>query len=68
MKDIIFRITALILLVGGSLLFERFQEKIEDDTWLIVLAKIIIAFTLLVAFIMILKWAAGLSHIEWTGN
>lgn len=68
MKEIIFRITALILLVGGSLLFERFQEKIEDDTWLIVLAKIIIAFTLLVAFIMILKWAAGLSHIEWTGN
>lgn len=68
MKDIIFRITALILLVGGSLLFERFQEKIEDDTWLIVVAKIIIAFTLLVAFIMILKWAAGLSHIEWKGN
>lgn len=68
MKNIIFTISALIVLVVGSLLFEHFQEKIKDSTWLIVASKIAIAIILLVVYGLILKWVAGLYHIEWKGN
>ena len=68
MKNIIFMISALIVLISGSLLFEYFQEKIKDNTWLIVASKIAIAIILLVVYGLILKWVSGLCHIEWKGN
>ena len=67
-KNVIFTVLALIVLVGGALLFEHFQEKIKDTTWLIVVLKIVIAIILIVIYGLILKWAAGLCHIEWKGD
>ena len=64
-KDIIFRISALIILGGGAFLFDYFQEKIDDSTWIIVISKIAIAIALLVVYGLILTWVAGLCHIEW---
>lgn len=68
MKNTLFTISALLFLVGGSLLFEHFQEKIKDTTWLIVVSKIVIAIALVAIYTLIIKWAAGLSHIEWQGD
>lgn len=67
-KNIIFTISALIVLISGSLLFEHFQEKIKDSSWLIVVSKIAVAIILLVVYGIILKWVSGLCHIEWKGN
>jgi len=67
-KNIIFTISALIVLVGGSLLFEHFQEKVKDSSWLIVASKITIAIILILIYGLILKWASGLCHIEWKGD
>ncbi|GEM_PF-711048 len=67
-KNIIFTISALIMFAGGSLLFEHFQRKIKDRTWLIVAAKIATAIILLIVYGFILKWVAGLCHIEWKGG
>jgi CDP-diacylglycerol pyrophosphatase len=66
--NIIFTVLALIVLVGGSLLFEHCQKKIKDTTWLIVVSKIVIAIILIVIYGLILKWVAGLCHIEWKGD
>lgn len=68
MKNIIFTISALIVLIIGSLLFEYYQEKIKDSTWLIVVSKIVVAIILLVVYGLLLKWVSGLCHIEWKGN
>ena len=68
MKNTLFTISALLLLVGGSLLFEHFQENIKDTTWLIVVSKIVIAIALVAIYTLIIKWAAGLCHIEWKGD
>lgn len=68
MKNTLFTISALLLLVGGSLLFEHIQEKIKDTTWLIVVSKIVIAIALVAIYTLIIKWAAGLCHIEWKGD
>ena len=38
-KNLIFSLSSLIILVFGSILFEYFQDKINDTTWLIVILK-----------------------------
>ncbi len=67
-KNLIFTLSSLIILVFGSILFEYFQEKINDTTWLIVISKIVLAFILISIFVSILKYFAGLYSIEWKGD
>lgn len=65
MKDIIFTIISLSVFIGGTLLFEHFQEKFEDSSWFVVLFKIVVAIVLLVAYAVILKYAAIYFDIRW---
>ncbi len=64
MKKIIFTISALIVFCVGALLYDYFQERIHDSTWLIVILKIVILLVLFVVYCVIYKWVAGLFHIE----
>lgn len=62
-KNIIFTISALIVFGVGVLLYDYFQKRIYDSTWLITILKIVILLVLFVVYCVIYKWAAGLFHI-----
>lgn len=65
LKNIIFTVFSLLLLLGGIYVYDIIENKIPDDNWLIILMKILIALIALVIYIIIVKFLANVFNISW---
>ena len=49
-------VIALLIFSGGSLMFEKVENRFPDKNWLTVITKILVAFVLVIAYGFLLKW------------
>lgn len=57
-----------MLLIGVVILLDFLQGKIKDNSWLIVIFKVILFLAIIFLYGLIVKYFAELFHIEWKGD